>query len=305
MSPEKLPTVFMYMPEQWDYVDRFAKWHGPPFPANPMLSNGLQAISGHRNKLETVARRATQLFPELIEERSQFDKQGYSNMAKAHEFTALLETLVCELYACLDGLCSTIYVIYERIQGVQRKSTERLFKCAAEGKYGNGFPPEICTLLKLAYKDWFLNLRRVRTELTHGRVGTCSVKKDGKISYMHVGLGTGTRAFIIDDIIEWINTYIEHVDSLLNAICKFWLDQLEPREVMEMCGIHRGRFMGRAIIVTEPVTQDSGLCIFRHMYEEEPELACPLRFTCVAYERVGNKSREICERLTSSSVETA
>jgi hypothetical protein len=289
MPPEKLPTVFVYMPEQWDYVDRFAKWYGPPFPASSMLSNGLQAIRGHRNKLETVAKRATQLIPELIEEHRQLDKKGYSNMAKAQEFTALLETLVCELYACLDGLRSTIYGIYERIQGVQRKSTERLFKYASEGKYGDGFPPEIYILLKVAYEDWFLNLRRIRTELTHGRVGSCSVQEELKISYMHFGLGTETRAFIIDDIIGWINTYIEHVNTLLNEICKFWLNQLEPREVLEMCGFHNGRFMGRAIVITEPVTQDSGLCIFRHMYEEEPELACPLRFTCAAYERVGNK----------------
>jgi hypothetical protein len=121
---------------------------------------------------------------------------------------------------------------------------------------------------------------------------------------MNVGLGTKTQALIIDDIIEWINAHIEHVNILLNAICKFWLDQLEPREVMELCGVHRGRFMGRSIIVTEPVTKDSGLCIFRHMYEEEPELACPLRSTCAAYERVGNRSREICERLTSPSAQT-
>jgi hypothetical protein len=182
MPPEKVQTVFIYMPEQWDYVERFAKWHGSPFPVSPMLSSGLQAITGHRKKLETVSKRATQLLPELMEERSQLDKQGYSNGAKASEFTALLETSVCELYACLDGLRSSIYGIYERLQGVQRKSTEKLFKNAVEDKYGAGFPPEICDLLKLAYECWFLDLRRVRTELTHGTVGYCWVEKDSTIS---------------------------------------------------------------------------------------------------------------------------
>lgn len=297
MLPQKLPTVFMYLPEQWDYVDRFAKWYGAPFVVSQILSNSLQTIIDHRNKFKTLAARATLLIPELVEERKQLDQQGYSNMAKAMEFTGIIETLICELYSCLDGLRNTIYSIYKDVQGVQKKSTEKMFKNAAQGNYGNGFPSKICALLKVAYEDWFLKLRRLRVELTHGRVGTCSMQDELCISYIHYALGSEMNVFVIDDIINWVNTHANHVNVLLNEICEFWYNQLEPREVIEACGVHRGRFMGRAIIITEPVTQDSGLCLFRHVYEEEPEFACPLRDSCAAYARVGNRSREVIERV--------
>ncbi|MEW6492573.1 MAG: hypothetical protein AB1589_08700 [Cyanobacteriota bacterium] len=301
MPPATLPTVFTYMPEQWDYVDRFAKWYGVPFKDSRALSNGLKTITGHRDKFKTLAERATLLVPELVEERQLLDRRGYSSGAKASEFTSIIETLICELYSCLDGLRNTIHAIYKDVRGVQKKSTEKLFKNAMEGKYGDGFPPEIYALLRAGYEDWFPELRRLRVELTHGRVGTCSMQDDSRISYMHYGLGSEDNVFIIEDIIDWINTHANHVNSLLNTICKFWFDQLEPREVIEMCGVHQGRFIGRAIVITEPVNQDSGLCIFRHAFEEEPDWACPLRDSCTAYERVGNDSRAVLARLTSDS----
>ncbi len=287
----------------WDYVDRFAKWHGAPFAESQTLSNGLKTITGHREKFKILAKRVTSLIPELIEERQLLDQQGYSSGIKAREFASIIETLICELYSCLDGLRNTIYAIYRNVQGVQNKSTEKLFKKAVEGKYDKGFPPEIDNWLKAAYQDWFPELRRLRVELTHGQVGTCSMKNNSCISYIHYGLRSNSNknVFIIENIIDWINFHASHVDSLLNTICKFWFDQLEPREVIEMCGVHQGRVIIRAIEITEPVNQDSGLCLFRHAFEEEPEWACPLRDSCAAYERVGGDSRTVLARLTSSS----
>lgn len=303
MLPVTLPTVFTYIPEMWDYVDRFAKWYGVPFRDSQALSDGLKTITGHRGKFKILAERATLLVPELIEERQILNQRGYSSEAKAREFAGIIETLICELYSCLDGLRNTIHTIYKDIRGVQKKSTEKMFKNTVEGKYGNGFPPEIYALLKAAYEDWFPELRRLRVELTHGRVGTCSIQDDSCISYIHYGLGSSleNNVFIIENIIDWINAHANHVNILLNTICKFWFNQLEPREVIEMCGIHQGRAIIRAIVVTEPVNQDSGLCLFRHAFEEEPDWACPLRDSCAAYTRVGNDSRAILARLTSGS----
>jgi hypothetical protein len=301
MPPATLPTIFTYIPEEWDYVDRFAKWYGAPFTDSQALSNGLKTITGHREKFKTLAQPATLLIPELVEERQLLDQQGYSSGAKSREFASIIETLICELYSCLDGLRNSIHAIYKDVRGVQKKSTEKLFKNAAEGKYGNEFPSDIYALLKAAYEDWFTELRCLRVELTHGRVGTCSIQDDSRISYMHYGLGSKNNVFIIENIIDWINTHANHVNILLNTICKFWFDQLEPREVIEMCGVHQGRFIGRAIVITEPVNQDSGLCIFRHVFEEDRDWACPLRDSCAAYERVGNDSRAVIARLTSCS----
>jgi hypothetical protein len=303
MPPAALPTVFTYVPHMWDYIDRFDRWHGAPFSDSWALSNGLKTITGHRNKFQALAERATSLVPELIEERQLFNRQRYSCGSKVREFTAISETLICELYSCLDGLRNTIHAIYEPVKGVQKKSTDKMFKNAVEKKYGNGFPPEIYGWLKAAYDDWFPELRRLRVELTHGRVGNCSIKADLSISYVHHGLGSTSDndVFIIDNMIDWINSHANHVNILLNTICKFWFDQLEPREVIETCGVHQGRLIIRAIEITEPVSRDSGLCLFRHVFEEEPEWACPMRDSCAAYERVGGDSRAVLARLTSSS----
>lgn len=303
MPPTILPTVFIYVPEMWDYIDRFAKWYGAPFTYSYALSNGLKIITDHRDKFTTLAERATLLVPELVEERQFLDTRGYSSQTKAREFTGIIETLICELYSCLDGLRNTIHAIYKDVPGVQKKSTEKMFKNALEEKYGDGFPPSIYTLLQAAYKDWFPELRRLRVELTHGRVGTCSMQDDSCILYMHNGLSStsGNNVFIIENIIDWINAYANHVNILLNTICKFWFDQLEPREVIEMCGVHQGRAIIRAIVITEPVNQDSGLCLFRHAFEEEADWACPLRDSCAAYKRVGGDSRAVLPRLTSGS----
>lgn len=123
----------------------------------------------------------------------------------------------------MDGLCTCIHAIYRHVQGVQKKSTEKMFSRAAEEKYGDGFPPELCTFLKNAYEDWYLDLRRILTELTHGTVGYCSIREDLRIFYIHPGLGSQNSAFVIDDIIDWVNKYVNHVNLLLNVICKFWV----------------------------------------------------------------------------------
>lgn len=301
ISPENLPFLLIYAPEHWDYVARFAKWHGEPFKNTHDLSKGLSTITGHRSKFQTLAKQATRLVPEIVQERNLLNERGYSTGDKAREFTGIIETLICELYSCLDGLRTCIHAIYRHVQGVQKKSTEKMFSRAAEEKYGDGFPPELCTFLKTAYEDWYLDLRRIRVELTHGRLGSCSIQDDQRICYIHQGLGSQNRAFIINDIIDWVNRYANHVNLLLNTICKFWFDQLEPREVLEPCGVYQGRMLMRAIEITEPITQDSGLCGFRDAFEDEPGWACPLRHTCGAYERVGSNSREVIERVTSRS----
>ncbi|MBD2019004.1 hypothetical protein H6F43_02230 [Leptolyngbya sp. FACHB-36] len=303
-----MPTVasnliLTFVPHLWDYVDRFAKWYGPPFTGSHALSQGLKTITGHREKFRTLAERATLLIPELAEERQLLDERGYSDLAKAKEFTAIIESLICELCSCLDGLRNTVHAIYKDVRSVQNESTEKMFSRAAGDKYGDGFPLEINDLLKSAYKDWFLDLRCLRSELTHRTVGVCTMQDDFRISYMHYGLRpkSGEHVFIIENIVDWINAHENHVNSLLNAICKFWFDQLEPREVIEICGFNQGRAIIRAVEITEPINHDSGLCLFRHAFEEEPEWTCPLRDSCAAYNRVGGDSRAVLARLTSGS----
>lgn len=301
-----MPTVasepiLIFVPHLWDYVERFTRWHGPPFEKNHALFNGLKTITRHREKFITLAERATLLIPALIEESRLLDEQGYSDLAKAQEFTVTVEALICELYSCLDGLRKTIHAIYRNVRGVQNKSTEKMFRRAAERGYGDEFPAEINDLLKFAYESWFLGLRNLRSELTHGRVGSCTMQDDSCISYTHYGLGSKSEnyVFVIDDVTDWINTHANHVNILLNKVCKFWFDQLEPREVVEICVVNQGVAMPRAIEITKPITQDSGICLFRHLLEEQPNWACPIQNSCAAYERAGHNSQAILAKLTS------
>ena len=268
------------------------------------LSDGLATITDHRGKLEALYRRATKLIPSFEEERQLLGIQGYSSGEVGREFTGVVETIVCELYSCLDGLKKTIYAIYRNVRGVQKKSTEKLFKNAVEKKYGDELPVAIVTLLEVAYTSWFPDLRRLRTELTHGRIGACSIHIDDKrISYTHYGMRAKNNVFIIEDITAWVNTIGSSVNELLDRVCMFWFQQLEPRNVIEPCGVHQGRLLIRAIKVTEPLDQNSGLCLFRHAFEEDLSWVCPLTDTCSAYERVGSRSKEVLERLTSDTRE--
>src|SRR5215467_8409258 len=163
--------LLLFSPEHWPAVQKFRYFMGPPYTVNRELVTGTRGAEGHREKFLVLAGLANRLQATLAEDLTELDQEGHTPAARSREFAALTETLICELYACLDGIRRVLFSAYNGIRGVQNASTEKLFARAHTNGYGSEFPEEIRSRLATSYTTWFPQLRRMRTELTHGDVG--------------------------------------------------------------------------------------------------------------------------------------
>ena len=275
--------LLSFTPERWSAVRRFLECVGPPLNKRDVIK-GAQAVSAHLNKFDVIAALADRLAPGLVEDRAELYRDGYSPANRSREFAAVVETLICELYSSLDGVRRTLFGAYREVAAIQNGSTERLFKRAARRQYGPEFPEELRLRLAAAYDTWFPELRALRTELTHGEVGSCYLGTAAdQITYSHGGLGTATRALVIQDIIGKINELASEVRSLIEAVFEHVYAQLEPVEKRVGCGVFRGRFYERILVPQPTLTFGAGKCVSRTWFENEPGLECPMRARCGAY----------------------
>ncbi|WP_017445684.1 hypothetical protein [Gayadomonas joobiniege] len=276
--------LLAFAPEQWDAVKKFGTFKYEALEGNRYFNRGIQATSDHLDKFRVLAELGNDLIPGFDDDAVELDKNGYSPAKYSRKFAAIAECSVNELYAALDGIRDVIYSVYSKIQGVQKKSTSKLFSKAKNNEYGAGFPDAIIDLLSLAHDDWFLELRKYRTEFTHGSLGSCSKDRyTGKISYMHTGLGDQTKALIIDDFIEYINKVYKEVLLLQESIFEFLYSELPLKPTKVLCGFYTGLAYMRRIEPEKILTINSGICDSSHY-----ETKCPLSEKCGAYSRVKN-----------------
>ena len=182
--PEKF--LLLFNPEHWPAVQQFRHFIGPPYTVNGELVTGTRAAEGHHEKFLVLAGLANRLQETLVEDLIELDQEGHTPASRSREFAALTETLICELYSCLDGIRRVLFAVYKGVRGVQNKSTKKLFALAHANTYGPEFPEEIRSCLAASYVTWFSRLRLIRTELTHGDVGRCHLtSQGGVITYMH------------------------------------------------------------------------------------------------------------------------
>ncbi len=296
MQSEDLPpgsSVFRlsFVPERWPPFQRFRWFIGPPFPTVGEPIEALMAISAHLGKYETLAGLADRLAEELPADQAELDREGFTPAIRSREFVAVSESLACELYAALDGLKLFLYVAYRHVPGIQRKKTSVLFKKAAEGSYGPGFPTEIQALLAAAYASWFPKLRALRTTITHGLPGSAWLDREtGNVRYIHSGLSDGPRPFVVDDMVGHLNDLCTKVRELLDGVFSFLLTQLSGFDREVMCGVYKARIYQRTVAVGTEITRESGRCLSRQWFETKPGYECPLRGSCRAYEAAGEST---------------
>ena len=208
----KFPDHFSlhYAPDSWHFSRKFLAFAGPPFQADAELIKGTSAVVAHREKYELLGGIANDLVPKVQQEAAEFEEHGYSSGAQGRALAAIAETMFAELYACLDGLRRVVYSVYRRTRSVQNKSTLKLFELAAAGKYGPEFPAEFRDRLTAAYETWFPQLRKIRTEITHGETGRCWANlKEDRIQYSHGQTALAHRRGLhLDDVIGYGNTYL-------------------------------------------------------------------------------------------------
>jgi len=268
-----------FVPEQWDSVTKFRKFKYIPLEDNRLFKRGISATEEHLAKFRTLAEIANELIPKLEIDENELKKDGYTSAKYSRQLSAIVECNINELYSSLDGIRDVIYSIYSHIQGIQKKSTSKLFSKAKENKYPNNFPIELNTLLSEAYDKWFIQLRVYRTEFTHGSLGSCyKDDKSNKISYMHSGLGKNQKALVIDNFITYINDTFDNVLLLQHNIFEFLYNTLPLEPTVLPCGIYKGKFYMRYLEPENNLTFNSGLC--RSL---EYSTACPLKDKCGAY----------------------
>lgn len=276
----------MFAPEHWTFAATFRQFMGPPFEVNRELGRGARSADSHIAKFTVLAGLANRLRQQLGEDHAELELKGHSSASRSKEYAALIETLFCELYASLDGIRRLLFAAYRNVQGVQNRSTERLFVRAKENGYGAEFPAEIRDLLAAAYDSWFQRLRKLRTEVTHGDIGSCHVDtKTQKVCYMHGDLGTPTTALVIEDIDTELNTLFESALKLKENVFAVLCAKLVPEDRTVMCGIYKGRCYHRSVSYSPALTFNDGCCKSLQWFHSEPGLECPLRNDCGAYQK--------------------
>jgi hypothetical protein len=222
----------------------------------------------------------------LAEDPVEINKYGHSPAVRSREFAAITETLFCELYAALDGLRRTLFGAYHSVRGVQKDSTEKLFRKAKDKKYGPEFPEDIRAILASAYAAWFPRLRSIRSAVTHGEVGYCHLDaKTQTVSYMHQGLGTAARAMGIKDVVGEVNSHFLAVSKLVESVYRFLCSKLQPVEKNFVCGVYQARIYQRIVAYSTDISFHSGRCATWELFEKEPGTECPLLEFCGAYKR--------------------
>ena len=282
----ELPKIFhlQFAPEKWSQLYRLCNFVGLVFPNNRDAYDGLTACDGHLGKVPVLERIAERLLPDLPKDREELDKYGASRNLNSQEYAALWETMICELYASLDGLRQFLYGIYREVRKVQNASNEKLFRRAFDNEYGPEFSVAIRLQLAQAYETWFPKLRKLRTELTHGKVRSCHLdSKTGKISYMNDGLGNERRSFVIEDVTAVLQGYEAPIRQLLDAIAEAVFIGLEKKPHFQICGIYLGRIYARMVVPSANMSSQDGQCLSWDWFEQEKEHFCPLATRCSAY----------------------
>ncbi|EIT7146360.1 hypothetical protein L2778_004236 [Vibrio vulnificus] len=274
--------LLMFAPEQMNAVQKVGLFPCSNLDDERKYRAGIKATADHLEKFITLAEVANDLAKGFEIDRLELEEKGHTPAIYSRKFAAVSECCINELYAALDGVRDVIYGVYKSVQGVQKKSTSKLFSKASQKQYGERFPVELNNLLSTAYNEWFCQLRTYRTELTHGSLGSCSMDHETKkISYMHSALGSGSNSLIIEDFVEYINNVYVYVLTLQERVFDFLYSALELSESRVLCGIYQGRAYMRSIQPVENLSVHSGSC----MSVNYPA-PCPLKEQCGAYSKV-------------------
>jgi hypothetical protein len=274
-------TVRTFAPEQWGQIDRFAAFFAASFPdAKHVERRAVSGAGNHFRKARVLRSLAMRMTATLAVDRQQLADKGYTPAEHAVELAAVVENVFTELYSAVDCARQVLSARYP-VQGLP-DSTRKAFARIRTGSLDTVLPPELLSAFKEA--DWYDPLRVLRDEITHWDLG--SVHQDettGKISYMHTGLGTRERAFVIEDIFGRMEADIRAVNLFLGKLFHQLNTLLKDVPVTQLCGLHQGRALIREIRPEPTITFDSGKCLAVAWIEEEGKPTCPL--LCSAYWR--------------------
>lgn len=288
MDPkEDIPSVNMIMfdPTKWGELTKFQRFVSSTYYFDVYTNSALSGVEGHFQKYNVLMGLAQRMIPKLVEDEEELMKQGYSTAIRSKELAAIIETLFCELYSCVDCTRKVIGSIYGKLPGITGKSTTRLFANAAtEGVIDDRVPVEIRKAL--AEAKWFSRLRTIRDTIIHSNVGSCG-EDNGKVSYFHERLGKNMgNTLAIDDVFQDVSMYADNINKFLGCIFQALNDTLKDEATPQMCGIFSGRLYERFVSPHEAKNTHSGKCKSYEWFENDVHPTCPFVKSCGAYAKV-------------------
>ena len=275
--------LLTFRPEQWSSATKLKHFEYTPLKGNKSYKRSIMTALDHFEKFSTLAGLLNENLLKIDIDIKEVSENGHSSATYSKKSAALIECCINELYASLDGIRDFIYWILKekKPQGLQKKSTSKLFTKAKQNKYDSKFPQNIKLILSDAHDEWFLRLRKYRTEFTHGSLGTCTKnQQDNKFSYIHPGLGSATNALVIEDVVEYLNQTYRDCFNLQEKIFSYFYSNLPLESATIVCGFFQGLVYQRKVKPDDNLSSNSGECLsINH------QIKCPLSNHCKAYTR--------------------
>jgi len=270
-----------FLPEKWDSFTKFKSFKCDSPKKYQYYLLGISSINDHKEKFKVLAEITEDIVSGFEIEQKEFEEHGHSTLKYSRRYAAIIECLIMELYAVLDGLKNIIYSLYPKVQGIPKDKVSKLFTNAKEGKTGIDFPIKLKDLLVQAHDDWYLILRKYRTLFTHGNLGNCTIDKiNNTISYIHRGLGTSDKKIVIEDITQYVNDSYVNCFTLVNNFFDYFYNNLQMSSTKILCGFYQGLGYQRLIEPEDNLTFNSGICL-----SSKYKTPCPLKDNCQAYNR--------------------
>lgn len=276
-----------FYPQKWGQYSRFYHFYQTTHKFDKPTVSAIRGIGGHASKARRLLQLSEKIIPSIAEERKLHEGKGVIPGVRSGEYAALAECVVAELYSVLDCTRKIIGGIYGRFRGVARDSTRRLFQNAQKGGIDLRVPEAIRNALANAH--WYNDFRRLRDGITHGETGSCHLDaKTGKITYFHTGLGSETRALVIEDIHAEMHRYLDVVIAFVETVFSELNQHIKDERFFTICGMFRGRIYSRLVSIREAKDFGSGVCNACEWFEREENPTCPAAETCQAYLRIRN-----------------
>lgn len=270
-----------FAPERWGSLEKFSNFYSGTYKFSESGSRAVTGSINHFHKASILRKLSSKLAPNLDKDEIELKKNGFSSAINSRELSAVIESVILELYSSLDCSRKIITEIYSSYQGVP-DSTRKFFRNIKEGKIDEKFPEQIKNAVLEA--TWYEGFRRIRDELTHLDAGACYLdEKTRKIIYIHSGIKNNGKPLIVDDIFDKIDQTFLDVNRFLGRVFSFLVTQLNDAPIKQFCGIFNARMYERYVSPHEAVDFNSGICKSRSWFELEGNPACIFAKECGAY----------------------
>lgn len=272
------PTFIRFYPEHWGTLTRFTMFYSGTHKLSKQASKALRGASGHFDKALIFNGLVHRLRPNLALDEAHLKEHGFTGLQHAREFSAVVESVIVELYSAIDCCRIVVRDIYIKKTRGFPDSTRRTFAAINDGTL-KGLPQELVDVFKAV--DWYESFLFIRDELTHSDVGICRLHPTtDQVSYEHDGVEHMGEKLRIDDVFAWLDSSIANVNKFMGGIFQYLYSQLDQVHTDHLCCFIDGRAYMRSVAPVPDLSFHSGICLALN-YDEPYK--CKYADECGAY----------------------